>query len=624
MKNHGILKSHVQEKLLDLVVETLVDAYALLRECDPTIIRKDDFTRDAAYLHMRVTSEGLPFLTETLPRLGEFLDKYTWGEDIGERVAGFKPYDGLFPCFLRPFWLFIGANLHVPEVSEQHVKVYKVLRTLLHGLKKLDIPCSQEKVDLALNRFLKIEEELETFEVIPQPWLWYSQRVLDQLFNYYVVNCRRPKHGPGAVAGGERLNQKWNFSTLYESVHAEFPYWEYFYPVRSAIGDLSGRSRALQLAENAAAYRNLRREKSPTARLLLVPKDSRGPRVISCEPKELMYLQQGVAQDLMDFIESHNFTSGHVNFERQDINGRLALESSYSHSMATLDLSDASDRVSVELVRYLFPHHVVKKWLALRSTATSLPDGRTIPLCKFAPMGSALCFPVESLCFWAIAVGTIWYSTGDLQRALSAVYVYGDDIIVDDKFAADLMKNLEYAGLKVNVGKSFMGDHPFRESCGVDAFKGFDVTICRVKMTPPRRSQDGTAVTAWVKYAENTQKLMPNRSRYCLRQVEALLGPIPRVPFAQSFLSIVTDDDHWSLENYNSPKWCVAASYWKAKTWTTKSRSVISAIPGWSRLQRNLIQGAKQGDPSRVVDRASTQINRKYNYITYLGAPREV
>jgi len=617
----GIPKSHVQENLLALVVETLVDAYASLRCCDPSLERLRDFDLDLDYLSRRFCEEGPSFLTISLPKLGDFLDRFVWGEQV-ERVAGFKPFDGLFPVFLRPFWLLF-QKMRNGDCDEQHAQCYRIVRTLLLGLKKLDVPCAPELVQQKLNSFREIEIELGDFYCKPTISSWYAQRLLELFTQGYQPRCDRPKHGPGAVAGGERHNEKWTWSTLYESVHAEFPYWEYFCPVRSIIeGDSTRRSRPLQLAANAGLYRSLQRVNEPTAKLLLVPKDSRGPRVISCEPAELMYLQQGVSTHLMDYIERHPYTHGHVNFERQDINGQLALIGSESNSWDTIDLSDASDRVSCALVKYLFPKEVTKKWLALRSTSTILPTGEIVSLNKFAPMGSALCFPVESLVFWALAVGVIWNHTGDFDTALQSVYVYGDDIIIATGYTQAVMNELTVFGLKVNMEKSFIGGHPFRESCGVEAFKGFNVTPYRVKSLPPQRPSDGTSIVAWLDYASNCQHDLPSRSKFQLGVVERLIGRVPRVPVTQDYLCFVTETDTWSHDDFRNLTWDAHQSYWVAPLTYAKTRKHESAIPGWSRLQRNLVQGVREGDPTMVVDRSSTLIRKGRKPVTFLASTR--
>lgn len=628
---NGIAKSPAQE-VLAIVTETIADAYALLLSISPNLVRKDDCRRDVSYVTRRFDSEGLAFLTVTLPRLGEWMDSYVRGEPV-TRVEGFAPFDGLFPTFLRPFWLVLREEYR-PEahpyervcINPATYNLVRILRTLLFGLKKLEVPSTDEQKTVKLRSFLAIEEDLRTYPIYPSPVIWRAQTVLEDLLKGYEPICNIPRHGPGSVAGGERGNQKWEFSVLFESLHAQYPYYDFHFGVRSLIVDRSyafhedivhARPYPLQLAVQQKKYLSMKRVSEPTARLLFVPKDSRGPRVIACEPVELMFIQQGVARYLMSYIENHVDTRGHVNFFDQSINGSLALSASADKAWATIDLSDASDRVGCELISLLFPQGIVKKWFALRSTAVKLPCGTRVPLKKFASMGSAMCFPVESITFWALAVGCVWEHTMDRQHAYDSVYVFGDDIIVADAYAELVIKALESAHLKVNRSKSFVGDSPFRESCGVEALNGFNVTPCRVKKFPAQRPSDGEALVAYVKYAENSAGLAPRRSRQLLRLVERLIGRIPRTPVEQPFISIVDPTNFWNLRDYKNPKWDPHACYYRANLYTIKNRSRFDPMDSWSRLLHGLTTRV-DADPSLVVDRSSTQIRRRHVEITYL------
>lgn len=630
---HGIAKSLTQE-VLCVVTETIADAYALMLSFSPSIVRKDDLLRDVNYVTQRLNSEGLSFLTVQLPALGDWFDRWIRGEAGLERVVGFTPYDGLYPCFLRPFWVCLqplrGCFLNPDDdgsIEPDMYKLVRLLRTILHGLKKLNVPSTDEQIADKLESFLSIERELRCYPIVPSPVLWRAQLLLDDYMDgYNPSRCLHPRHGPGAVSGGERGNQKWNFSTLYASLHAEYPYYDYHFGTRSLVYDKFARqakSRPIQLAALAKQYLRMKKSAYPVARLLFVPKDSRGPRIISCEPKELMYVQQGVARDLMVYIESHPYTKGHVNFTEQSINANLALEASASRKWATIDLSDASDRVGCDLIRHLFRSEIVKKWFALRSTATQLPNGFHLPLRKFAPMGSALCFPVESLVFWSLAVACVWEHTGDLALALDSVYVYGDDIVVRDEYYRIVVGALESVHLKVNRSKSFHGDDPFRESCGIDALNGFDVTPLRIRNFPASRPSDGQAIAAWVKYAENSVYLAPRRSEQLLRSVEKLVGRIPRVAFPQPFLSIVHPEQAWDITQYPSPVWDPAACYYTSKLIVLKARKTRSEFDSWWKLQSQLISWS-EADPSLVVARSATQIRKRQCFITYLERGIEV
>ena len=618
----GIPKSRAAQEERHIVKETIVDVYAFLRDFHPSIVRAADEERDCAYVDDRVGEEGVQFLTVQLARLGDWFDKRLLGERV-ERVMGFKPYDGLNPCFLRPVWIWLST---LNEGSAKDAHLVRLVRTLLHGFKKYEVPWTEEQAQAKISSFKEIEANMHA--PVWSKNLQRAQELCEKFVAGYEVTCRAPKHGPGAVAGGERDEEKWEFDVLFESVHAQWPYWEWITPIRSSdylmlkpaspvkwgrreLGlRLSDRSRNIQLAAFAGKYRRMRREKYPTAKMVLVPKDSRGPRVISEEPKEVMYLQQGVARDLMDYIESHEMTRGHVNFADQTINGKLALESSKTLEFDTIDLSDASDRVSAVLVNYLFPPRVTEKWFALRSHRTFIPaTGEYVPLKKFAPMGSALCFPVESLVFWAVCVGAIWNRTNDLALALASVYVYGDDIIVARAHTELVMDELTWAGLKVNRTKSFVGDVEFRESCGVDAWKGYDVTPLRVKKQPPSRPNDGRAIIAWVKYAENSQYVAPRRSKACLECVERVIGRrVPRVASPQSFLAICTELDVWDYSQYSKRRYSRAKGSLIVRARAFELRTRAIDIDGFSRLQRNLVTSYADLRPDLVVVELSTHM----------------
>jgi hypothetical protein len=133
-------------------------------------------------------------------------------------------------------------------------------------------------------------------------------------------------------------------------------------------------------------------------KVVLVPKTLKGPRVIAEEPCCMQYVQQGIRDVLYDLLENKNrFTSGHINFRDQTVNQSLALASSSDGRLATIDLSDASDRVPYDLALLMFQSNpeVMEAIDSCRSLRAVLPSGQVIgPLRKFASMGSALCFPV--------------------------------------------------------------------------------------------------------------------------------------------------------------------------------------------------------------------------------------
>jgi hypothetical protein len=181
-----------------------------------------------------------------------------------------------------------------------------------------------------------------------------------------------------------------------------------------------------------------------------------------------MFIGLGIMESLYSYLENHTMTRNKVNFTDQRKNRWLAQLGSLTGKYATIDLKDASDLVSNDLVERIFPRDMVAAFKAVRSPVARVGN-EEIQLKKFAPMGSALCFPIEAVIFFLICT----LITDD-------VCVFGDDIIVPADNAIAVMDKLESFGLVVNRGKSFIHG-PFRESCGGDYFEGQCVNIVRYK-----------------------------------------------------------------------------------------------------------------------------------------------
>jgi hypothetical protein len=65
---------------------------------------------------------------------------------------------------------------------------------------------------------------------------------------------------------------------------------------------------------------------------------------------------------------------------------------------------------------------------------------------------------------------------------MDAACVVGDDLTGDSRFFRHAVAGLEAVNLKVNVSKSFVRGH-YREACGMDAYKGVDITPYRQRIS---------------------------------------------------------------------------------------------------------------------------------------------
>jgi len=204
--------------------------------------------------------------------------------------------------------------------------------------------------------------------------------------------------------------------------------------------------------------------------LFTVPKNSEIDRCAVKEPDLNMFCQKGVG----DFIRNRLRSVARIDLNDQSRNQRLARKGSIDGSLATLDLSSASDLISDGLVRLLLP----EAWFDLLNAVRSqnvLCEGVWTELNMFSSMGNGFTFELESLLFYSIA-RAVAYLTG----TRGAISVYGDDIIVPSAIGGLLSKVLYWYGMKVNTDKSYWKG-PFRESCGKHWYSGVDVTPFYVK-----------------------------------------------------------------------------------------------------------------------------------------------
>jgi len=544
-------------------------------------------------------------LTKTLPKLGKAFDQALVSGRLNIPV-GFKRShsNASIPAFLQDYFsLVFDVNGFLLGVVP--VPVVKHIRQVLYFAYKLELPYSESENQRVIDGFVQTDAELELQDnPLANEIIHLAKIITGKVFNGFDHKDIQPRHGPGAVATGERTDTKWKFSRLYNSIHQVYPYYDYY-----VVGG------ARELTDRLDWYRSLQRLEGGCAKVVLVPKDSRGPRLISCEPLEYQWIQQGLGRKMAAFLEGDSpYTKRHVNFTRQDINGNIAKTSSASQRYATLDLKDASDRVSLELVRRLFERlpKLARALEACRSTETKLPDGRVITLKKYAPMGSALCFPVEAYVFWVVIVSAVIHGKNlPLEKVGKRVFVYGDDIVVPTEWASLSIHALESVGLKVNLDKSCITGN-FRESCGVDAFMGEIVTPIRLKKPWTGRKSDGTALHSYAAVANSLAPEYKSVSDLLWIELEKVYGVIPYGTSRSSFpCKIVQTPALAEFLNRNRfrRRWNSNYQQIEFRVLRPSNRSLITKLDGWLRLLRDQVSPPID-DPSRIVLPRSMCIKR--------------
>ena len=201
--------------------------------------------------------------------------------------------------------------------------------------------------------------------------------------------------------------------------------------------------------------------------ITFVSKTALTHRAIAVEPVLNGYLQKGVDE----FMRKRLKRVG-IDLRDQSLNQRLAREGSARWKdpdcWCTIDLSSASDSVSIELCRHLLSPEWFDYLNSLRSHSYKL-NGKVYPYHKFVSMGNGFCFPLETLIF-----ASLCHAVCSIQGQKPDFMVYGDDILCRKSVFEPLLKALDTCGFKVNPKKTFSSG-PFRESCGADWFEGEDV-----------------------------------------------------------------------------------------------------------------------------------------------------
>jgi len=314
--------------------------------------------------------------------------------------------------------------------------------------------------------------------------------VSDRILRFIDWQPPKGRHGPGAVAEGSiPFWEKYRF-TPYEEMDLYYP--------------------GLRLENSLKSNFSTSGDRDPRAsRLLFVPKKWNKCRVICAEPALLQYMQQGWSRRIGAAID---LSDSQLDLHDQTRNAIVAKQSSDHGYYGTIDLKSASDRLSLTLTRRILPWVLSSRVENCRSQRTVLPDKSTLELSKFGSMGNALTFPVQTLVFWSLMVALRCTRGESVSNACQDTWVYGDDIIIPSSVVPDAFRLLSSVGLAVNEKKSFYRG-PFRESCGVHAFAGRDVTpaylrswssdaLCLVSQcaTARRLSQNGFTTAAEVIY----------------------------------------------------------------------------------------------------------------------------
>lgn len=582
------MKSHERD-LLELAVCILKDATA---KCTANQLE----ARDVETMTKRIENEGLSFLTITLPSIGKDLEQALADGRIGStHFRSFRKY-GKAPAFLRGFFTQIFDSSTGGILDEPKIEAIEGVRQIAYTFKKLEVPCAPERVRKAYRAFIQDEHDLKT--PVDKDVADYFCNVSNVLWSSLVtsgnlsdVTSFVPKHGPGATAEHITGNNKYVIQRWHERLESYFPMLHNAF-INENVCETKEFENVTLVSEGC----------EQPVRVIAVPKTLKTPRIIAIEPVCMQYTQQAISSVLVSALERHPITSGHVNFTCQEVNGSLAMTASANGKYATLDLSAASDRVPYALAIRMFDCNPDLQGAvsATRSTQAQVPGEEIVQLQKFAAMGSALCFPVESMYFYTICVGTLLKKRGlsvtyrNAMLVSRDVFVYGDDIIVPSDDAVDVMNSLHDHMCKVNTSKSFWTGK-FRESCGVDAYDGHNVTPTYVRRLPPNNIREASSLLSWAKASNAFYKRgYWLTASHLIQRCEAYLGALPIVGPDCAGLGKVSFQPLVSSE-----RWNVDHQVHEVRTWVAVPVYQTDPLDGYQALLKCLMK-AGSTEPSDV------------------------
>lgn len=346
---------------------------------DSSIWCSTSTTRDLRTITRRVKHEGLSFLMITLPNFCKDFEKSLDRGYVADDVfLGFKRYRAL-PRFLGGLLQLVFDRESGDLLAEPDVNAIFFIRQVCLMFKKVEHECSDARVSDAFERYVKTNDEVDNWETLnwgffrnpyspdpgyahdrdthevygshsdggsyslPTEW-FHFRKVAELLWNQSVFPDKSfypdalvPKHGPGATAEKVSANSKYHIKQWTQRLENNFPLDLFGIPSWNFKDELESCS-IVSLASETPV------------RVIQVPKTLKTPRIIAIEPVCMQYTQQALLEVVVPILEKSNAFNGALGFTDQTVNQDRARESSFIGDLATIDLKDASDRVSSQLV----------------------------------------------------------------------------------------------------------------------------------------------------------------------------------------------------------------------------------------------------------------------------------
>jgi hypothetical protein len=149
-------------------------------------------------------------------------------------------------------------------------------------------------------------------------------------------------------------------------------------------------------------------------------------------------------------------------------------------------LGQQGDFASLEDLEVFLSEHTDSFSIKMHKNGISYTAKCVVATSMFATMGNPITFPLQTLVFWAFleACTDIYACENDMNRdELTFCSSFGDDGVVDSRVIGTVEKYATWLNWKLNLDKSFSSGG-FRESCGGDYYCGRMVRPFQPKRPP--------------------------------------------------------------------------------------------------------------------------------------------
>ncbi len=412
----------------------------------------------------------------------------------------------------------------------------------LRGLaKKLAEDVKRDADAKALDKFLESNRLCERWSWSRESWsllddvlVGHLKEVIHDVFEHTSVCFGNLDYLSNKGDLGPGMNVKSQDTDLYTKL--------YMAPLtcsKASIFDLYQRYVGAQPRSKSAEFiRALHWGHSPVvceSKVSFVPKSNDISRTICTEPTLNMWYQRAYSGQLEKRLHSRFGIDLSV---QPDINREMCRLGSISGRFATIDLSSASDSISLKFLRDVLPREVLQILEFFRSPAAILPDGRKLEMHMVSSMGNGFTFSLQTLIFCCVVeaayktLGIAMLRSNGRGKALNCgnFSVFGDDIIVEAQAYDFVSRLLVLCGFRVNATKSF-SIGPFRESCGADFLNGTNIRPIFIKSLETEASRF-VAINGLRLWSARLNIDIRRTLSYLLRYVRRLLVPRSSPPEA--------------------------------------------------------------------------------------------